>query len=170
MDAKAAKVGNDAYSKMIRHALKEAIPFMAIPAVSVSLIEVVKATWHDSSNAGFNWYVISPEHSPPEYHEMYGKPPVDAKFTYRSLNGKQVDINLVAASVLTRELPKIKQAYKTHKGKLDLSFWNAIELSGYPNYEENAEIYKTLHDPEVTVAFARNTAVKFAEWQATYGF
>ncbi|EOV8094042.1 TPA: hypothetical protein NGR52_004197 [Vibrio parahaemolyticus] len=170
MDARAAMIQNRQYERAINAALSTVIYDVSVPAVTMTLRETVMQTWHDSSNAAFNWYVISDRHPTPPYQEFKGHDPVGSEGDKRSATGQKTAKDLVAHRVMLRELPKIKEVY-TSRAPIDLSFYNAVQDSpDHPYYSNNAEIYRPLHDPQVTVTFEKVSATKFEEWKGKYGF
>lgn len=170
-----ALAANVAMSSKLRGALSEVVYQVGFQAISLTFAVVVRQTWHDSSNAAANWYVLSDNQPLPAYSPLYGKFGVGSKYSYRSRDHKTNELDFVSSAKLASELSSIKSHFN-RKGSDVLKFYNAVENyqdefeGNSGQYAINAEIYGTLHNPEVVVTFNKTTASNFQKWASKNGF
>lgn len=167
--AAAAAKKNQEFSDKINAALGVVLRDVAVSSISMTLTELVKATWHDSSNAAYNWHVIDSGAPAPAYEYRKGVDPVGKQRDYRSAKNNMTAKTYVAVSVLEREKSKIISNFNLVV-PATLQLYNAIENSGEEHYVGNAQIAMAIGSQAVAVTFSKVSAQRFDAWKSKYRF
>lgn len=177
---------NSEYAGMINAALMEVHREVSRQAIKQTFFAVVKDSWHDSSNAAFNWQVLTANGSKKKYHSYFGIDPVGSKGDKRSEKGKMADIEIVAAEKLMQYKDVIDKLLNGNKNVGYIKFYNAVDAYRDNNNEKdvffpfadktnkmyfrNAGIAETEYSEAVLTTYRRASAVAFEKWKAKYKF